>query len=683
MTSELSNALNPRAAQHRTRARQRQTDIGHAPTSVAHHDVAQRTAHSYVPHRSELELAIIPPEQPQVPVPTPTVANRQALNTVQELLQAVVTQNAAVQAERARRRAWEQEQEARRVQREVELQSQLEQMKSELQLLKASVSIQKQPSQPLLDERFHEETFQPPLPEPAAYIEEITTPTLQDQHIPRSEATEASSTSNHLAPAFVEGSSSIPLPIPGASNRDMHDLSAQDGSFNRMLPSPTLTDATTDPTVSSPVPPRHAQPHVPSASSSADSPSHLQLSPPLETPPVGLPSPAQSSTYTSPIMPTTRPQTPSSRALGKRRTPPSPASDYSSEDSETEPPSGQSEAPRKRKNGHDRRCLTIQHAMRVHLLKCMRLRSNEALPQSYDESRSLAPDEPVRFVWEKTVKKSPHNAAMKKRILRDFVARRKRYKDVPDKDFDKTVLDAVFEQSFLTLRQKFKLQKDDSSAIQYKLREDQKYMKSRRKDRKKTKLAKRTEQRKKLGMFAHSTFDPALLLECMSSDESCDEHVEEVYPTSERSKVQLFITRGPTWRSSRLVRFYSLLDAEDVAEQLQLGSASVFASNKHRRPLPRKERRVGPPKDGLIMPPQGVASWMISRRWVKETSETHPDLEGVLEGLVEDSPGFDWGGFDVLGEESEEEGEQEVEEEEFIPRSDTSYSLAHALAPPM
>ena len=124
--------------------------------------------------------------------------------------------------------------------------------------------------------------------------------------------------------------------------------------------------------------------------------------------------------------------------------------------------------------------------MRVHLLKSMRIRSNEPLPESYDDSQILPSTKPVRFVWEKTVKKCAHNAAMKTRVLKDLIARRKHYKLVPDKDFEKKALDAVFEQAFLTLRQKFKLQKDDSSAIQYKRREDQKYLKARRKDRKKT-----------------------------------------------------------------------------------------------------------------------------------------------------------------------------------------------------
>ncbi len=174
----------------------------------------------------------------------------------------------------------------------------------------------------------------------------------------------------------------------------------------------------------------------------------------------------------------------------------------------------------------------------------------------------------------------------------------------------------------------------------------------------------------------------------MSSEESCDEYVEEGYPTGERHRVQIFNIRGPMWRSSRLLRFYAILDAEDAAEQEQMqllnsGIGSSSTAIKPRKLPSRKERRLGPPKDGFIMPPRGVASWMVSRRWIRENCVARPDFEGLLGELVQESdgPAFDWEALDLLGGESEVE-EQEEEEEQFIPRSDTS-SLAHALAPPM
>lgn len=160
----------------------------------------------------------------------------------------------------------------------------------------------------------------------------------------------------------------------------------------------------------------------------------------------------------------------------------------------------------------------------------------------------------------------------------------------------------------------------------------------------------------------------------MSSEESCDEFVEPTYPSGVLSNVQVLRVRGLPWRSSRLLRFYATLDAEESAEQMP------ELSNKPRRPLTRKERCIGPPKDGFIMPPRGVATWMISRRWIRENQDAHPDLEQLLKELVSDPPGFDWETFDALGEESEDELPEVPER--FIPRSDTSYSLAHALAPP-
>ena len=93
--------------------------------------------------------------------------------------------------------------------------------------------------------------------------------------------------------------------------------------------------------------------------------------------------------------------------------------------------------------------------MRLHLLRCMRIRSKDLLPESFSEGQPLPADEPVRFVWEKTVKRSPHNAHMKSRVLKELLARRNHYKHVPAKDFDKRTLDATFEQAFSTLRVRF------------------------------------------------------------------------------------------------------------------------------------------------------------------------------------------------------------------------------------
>jgi hypothetical protein len=160
-------------------------------------------------------------------------------------------------------------------------------------------------------------------------------------------------------------------------------------------------------------------------------------------------------------------------------------------------------------------------------------------------------------------------------------------------------------------------------------------------------------------------------MEYMSSEESCDEYVEELYPSGVLSQVQVFRTRGLAWRSSRLLRFYATLDADEAADQTKA------ANPKPRRQLTRKERHVGPPKDGFVLPPLGVATWMISRRWVKENCETYPDLEEQLKELVQDPIDFDWRSFDALGEESADERPDVP-----VPHSEAGYPLARPLTPP-
>lgn len=171
-------------------------------------------------------------------------------------------------------------------------------------------------------------------------------------------------------------------------------------------------------------------------------------------------------------------------------------------------------------------------------------------------------------------------------------------------------------------------------------------------------------------MFSHPTFDAALTTECMSSEESYDEHAH--LSESSAPSVKVLRVRGLPWRSARLLHLYNILDTEDLEQEQRK------PKTKRGRQSPRKERCIGPPKEGLILPPEGVASWMVSRRWLKENQDTHPDLESRVNNLVRDVEGFDWTQFALLGAESEEESE----EPEPIPRSDTSYSLAHALTEP-
>lgn len=181
---------------------------------------------------------------------------------------------------------------------------------------------------------------------------------------------------------------------------------------------------------------------------------------------------------------------------------------HSTAGSESEEPNSEDESPPpqyrvRRKNHHDTRCLTIQvnpsciqyviadivwvikHAMRNHLLRVMMLETDKDLPDSHVEGTPLGPDEPVRFVWDKTPRQSVHNGRMKERVLKDLKGNRKLYRHVPDRDFGKKTLDAVFDQAFVTFRQKFKAQRDDSAARAHKQREESKAQRARRVSRRK------------------------------------------------------------------------------------------------------------------------------------------------------------------------------------------------------
>lgn len=149
----------------------------------------------------------------------------------------------------------------------------------------------------------------------------------------------------------------------------------------------------------------------------------------------------------------------------------------------------------------------------------------------------------------------------------------------------------------------------------------------------------------KVGAFEHTTFDGALQLECMSSEES-DFELDDGSPNSRRSG--FLRTRGYAWRSSRLKKFYDTLDEEEKTDK----------STRPKRGVGKKERFTGPPKDGFYTPPKGISTWMISRRWIDETTLKHPDLPDLLKKLVDDPPGFDWDHFDALGDETDDLGDE-------------------------
>lgn len=142
--------------------------------------------------------------------------------------------------------------------------------------------------------------------------------------------------------------------------------------------------------------------------------------------------------------------------------------------------------------------------------------------------------------------------------------------------------------------------------------------------------------------FEHVTFDGALQIECMSSEES---EPDQTSGSAPRSKMT-FRIRGLPWRSHRLRNFYATLDEGDQVDK----------STQPRRGLGRRERSLGPNKEIYNLPPKGVASWMISRRWLNDLRRDYPESAGLMEDIVKDPPGFDWNIFLALGgEESDEE----------------------------
>ncbi|KAJ6628778.1 hypothetical protein B0H10DRAFT_1777225 [Mycena sp. CBHHK59/15] len=526
-SSELSDALNPYIAQARPR---------HS-TGSAYSTPALQPAQPYIPHRSELELAISEPAPRSRPNPSPG-----AVNAVQELVTLVASTRQAHEIERTRRLAWEKEQEAKYIQRQAEMERQMLEMRNEIMNLRALFNVNPSP------------LFTPHNGSPA--ITNLAHPR------PASPISPISRSPSHSHQSMFHASTNLHNPA-----------SAQ---------------------------------HRAATPSDSETPSSL-------------------------------PQT-----LRKRRRSAVSSDDGSASASDS---SSGSRSAQRRTDHHDKRLLTIQVAMRAHILLMMDL-PDKRLPDSHTEGEALEPTQPVRFVWDKTTKQSAHNGRMKLRILEDLKARRRLYKHVPDKDFNKKVVDAAFEQSFTTFRQKFKTQRDALAASNFRKREDLKARKSRHVARRKNKLSNRADARIKLNTFEHVTFDGAMQIECMSSEES-----DVADPTAVPRPSGSLRTRGYAWRSSRLLEFYAALDIEEKAD----------ASGRPKRGVGRRERFMGPPKEGFHLPPKGVASWMLSKRWLSSVQAEHPDLPNLLNNIVVDPPGFDWTRFFELGPETDEsEDEQDM-----------------------
>ncbi|CAL1700915.1 unnamed protein product [Somion occarium] len=630
MSSELLNALNPNAVHSRPRAR---TTYPSRSRYTCQAPVEQ--VQVYVPHRSELEGAIVEPPPPPTQPPVQVIPQQAPAQPDQftQILHLLTESKQAAQREQERRRQWEREQEARYSQREAEIEKQVTTMKEEISSLKEYISIQSSRTSP---------SFSSGVNTPGSYYHSIM-PTLEQAYVPPPDSpfSPSSQSPYPASPMFVQGSSRQPIMAP--QSMPVTPVAV-------LSPPPIMTHA-----ASTPLPPTPSIASEPPPISS-----DISTSPTVSVPPT----PANNLVVPSPsVYPTPNP---------RKRPPPVANGESDRDDTGSERPRSIGvDRPAKRINGHDSRCLTIHAAMRTRILRAMGLKSDKNLPDSHVEGRPIADSDPIRFVWERTAKQSPHNAEMKIRVLKDLKNNRHLYKDVPDADFEDKVIQASFDQVFSTFRSKFRAQRDAALAGLVKLREDTKALKSRRVKRKKTKLMSRTEMRGKLETFSHATFDPALQPECMSSEESCEEYSEPSGSGGGRTKVQVLRVRGLPWRSSRLLRFYTILDESQKLEGTGTGT-------KPKRVPSRKERCLGPPKDEFQLPPKNIASWMLSRRWLKELRIEQPATADAMKHYIVDPPGFDWDKFDMLGVETEEESEPE----QYIPRSDTSYALAHALAPP-
>jgi len=168
-------------------------------------------------------------------------------------------------------------------------------------------------------------------------------------------------------------------------------------------------------------------------------------------------------------------------------------------------------------------------------------------------------------------------------------------------------------------------------------------------------------------------------LECMSSEESEDGSVSGDQPQQRSSgrapKSAIIRVRGLGWRGSRLVKLFHILD--EVGQNDPALSSTLPRGDKH------KQKMMGEAKDTnhagtFVLPPRGVSSWMVSRRWVRRANLTHSDLGNTLRGLIVEHPGFDWQiGTVIPGQESDTEEESMYLMQQYNSFSSLQYALAH------
>ncbi|KAF9782915.1 hypothetical protein BJ322DRAFT_1073300 [Thelephora terrestris] len=575
-TSELSDALNPNVVRPRNyddvlvyQDRQAHSNFHHLNLPYA--QPPQQPQYEYVPHRSELELAVVEPALSQSQPPAP-------VDHTWEVIRILANLREFEQAEQTRRSTWEREQRDIQARIQGEYERRFRTMQEEIDNLKERIR------------RFESATAAVP----ATSQNTVSEP-------PRELTPFQDLSQEHLS--LSNQDSSFPLFVQGSS---MESTSYQGNGVSDSI-------STTD----------------------------------------GV-------------------QTPCSR---KRTTSPSSDEDESSECDEF--PSAS--RPTKRINGHDTRCLTVQHAMRLHLNRLMSTGEDDPLPANHIEGAPLADNEPVRFVWGRTIRQSQHNARMKIRVIGDLMENKGLYKHVPNDDFTMDNLDIVFDQTFSTLRSRYKAQNDANVAQKRKKKDINKMIKIRRANRKRAKLEFRTACRAKNETYSQPTFDGAFQLECMSSEESEDGTASGDQPqtrlTGRAPKSSVIHVRGLGWRSSRLVQLFHILD--------EVGQNDPALSSTLPRGDKGKHKMTGAAKDtnragAFVFPPKGVSSWMISRGWLGRANLVHRDLGNLLTGLIVDHPEFDFRLVTaLLGHDNETE-----ESRYHMQQYNTSSSLQYALARP-
>lgn len=249
---------------------------------------------------------------------------------IQEMFRRIHATKELSEHERQRRIAWEQQQEARYAQN----QASLEEMKMQLSLMQAYMNLPSTQPQVVIDSTL---VSVPPLPAPSARIEELPVPVdspYQPFTSPLTPEIEPGYTSSP-SPPFIQGSSRHPTDAytsPPSSSR-LSPRFLPTPLTPRTMPSPRMSSSVTSPSPLS-QPPMTPQPY------------EDQLYSP-SSPALALPSPAQTPTVTPAQPPGRRKRRASALPEGQSR------GQSVDENSDTE-------ASKRRKNGHDTRSLTSQ-----------------------------------------------------------------------------------------------------------------------------------------------------------------------------------------------------------------------------------------------------------------------------------------------------------------------------------